>query len=293
MPDTPPGFESLSLTTGSGTVAALRYRSAQTDRPRRVLCLHGWLDNANSFVPMAPRLDDVDLVAIDLPGHGRSAHAPRGQTGQYSPASLMLCAIDVIAALGWQDCHVMGHSLGACFAPLIAVADPELVSSLILIDAVGPLTEPAERFPARLQRVLADHRQPQRYRSRRFDSLDAAIEARQRAAGIEHEAARLIVGRQLVADDDGYRWRFDPALRMASAHYLTEAQVLALLQQVACPTLCIIARQGFPIARRETAGRLETLRHARVEQLAGQHHVHMEAPAAVAAMVNRHLADLP
>ncbi len=282
-------WEPLSLRAGSRQIAALRYRSPQATPLQRVLCLHGWLDNASSFVPMAPYLDNVDLVAIDLPGHGLSDHSPYVNAGNYSPASMMLCAFDVIAALGWSTCHVMGHSLGACIAPLLAVADASMVRSLILIEAFGPLTEAAESYPARLQSVLADHRQPQRYSSRRFDSLDVAIDARQRAAGIEREAARLIVARQLKADGDGFRWRFDPALRMASAHYLTEPQVLAMLSNVSCPVLGIIADNGYLTARRKTAARLASLANGHIERLAGRHHVHMESPEAVAGMINRHL----
>ena len=40
----------------------------------RVLALHGWLDNAASFLPLAARLPALDLVMLDLPGHGRSGH---------------------------------------------------------------------------------------------------------------------------------------------------------------------------------------------------------------------------
>ena len=38
------------------------------------LALHGWLDNAASFEPIAPLLEQCHLVAVDLPGHGLSDH---------------------------------------------------------------------------------------------------------------------------------------------------------------------------------------------------------------------------
>src|SRR3546814_4039743 len=37
--------------------------------------LHGWLDNANSFIPLAERLPNP-LLALDFSGHGHSDHAP-------------------------------------------------------------------------------------------------------------------------------------------------------------------------------------------------------------------------
>jgi len=45
-----------------------------------VLALHGWLDNAASFAPLAPHLidDNTSLIALEFAGHGRSAHRPLG-----------------------------------------------------------------------------------------------------------------------------------------------------------------------------------------------------------------------
>lgn len=43
-----------------------------------VIALHGWLDNANSFARLAPRLKGLRIVALDLAGHGYSEHRPPG-----------------------------------------------------------------------------------------------------------------------------------------------------------------------------------------------------------------------
>ncbi len=41
-----------------------------------VLGLHGWLDNVATFAPLSPLLADLQIFAIDLPGHGLSEHRP-------------------------------------------------------------------------------------------------------------------------------------------------------------------------------------------------------------------------
>ena len=57
-----PGFSIAGLTLG------------KPENPP-ILALHGWLDNANSFAPLAPYLQhNFYLIAVDLPGHGHSSH---------------------------------------------------------------------------------------------------------------------------------------------------------------------------------------------------------------------------
>ena len=45
---------------------------------RPVIALHGWLDNANSFARLAPRLEGLRVIALDMAGHGHSGHRPPG-----------------------------------------------------------------------------------------------------------------------------------------------------------------------------------------------------------------------
>ena len=110
--------DELTLATPTLQLAALRWHAGA---PRRVLALHGWLDNAASFAGLAPRLDGCDTVALDLPGHGRSDHRPPGV--HYHFVDFIP---DVLAAadyLGWSQFALLGHSLGAgigCFTAAVA-----------------------------------------------------------------------------------------------------------------------------------------------------------------------------
>ena len=47
-------------------------------QPKKILLIHGWLDNSNSFNILAPKLADngYEATAIDILGHGHSDHAP-------------------------------------------------------------------------------------------------------------------------------------------------------------------------------------------------------------------------
>jgi pimeloyl-ACP methyl ester carboxylesterase len=51
----------------------------------KIFCIHGWLDNSNSFSFLAPRFADMgyEVVAIDAIGHGWSDHIHSSSTYHY------------------------------------------------------------------------------------------------------------------------------------------------------------------------------------------------------------------
>jgi len=266
--------------------------------PPRLLCLHGWLDNAASFQPLMAHLPGADIVALDLPGHGLSDHLPHAGSTGYGLFETALIVRRALTALGWSRCVPVGHSMGGCIAPLLAVAAPDVVERLVLLDASGPLSEEADALPQRLIRAFDDRLATGRFASRTFERSEDAVRARLKATVMEPDSARLIVLRQLVeCDGGGWRWRFDPALRFASAQYQTEAQVHALLAAVEVPVLAIVADRGYLARRGDTASRLACLRAGQRVDLPGHHHVHMDTPVPVAEAVERflretHLANL-
>lgn len=262
-----------------------------TGTNHRILCIHGWLDNANSFRPMLPLIDNANTVAIDLPGHGYSDH-------QQTIYTLPLQAHTVLATadkLGWDTFTLVGHSLGGCIAPFATVAAEDRIEKLILIEAAGPRTEPAESLPNRLKQFNKDMSQPEKYQSRLFDSIDQAIESRLRANTMTQASARLIVERQLQEiETDGavkWQWRFDRKLRVTSPSYFTEEQVQAVLSALKCQVLCILGDNGYLTNWQETTSRLNCIQNLTPKTLAGNHHLHLDTPAPVATVINQFLSD--
>lgn len=269
-------------------IAALR-SSDTRNNPHKILCAHGWLDNANSFLPLLPLINNADIVAIDLPGHGYSDH----QHAIYSLASQSHTLLAVADALGWENFSLIGHSLGGCIAPFSTVAGGLRVSQLVLIEAVGPPAELPAELPARLKKFHNDMLQPDKYQPRLFESIDEAIASRLHANKMSHASAKLIVERQLkqVDHENGLRWqwRFDKKLRMTTPSYFTEEQVRAVLENIHCPTLCILAEQGYLTKRPETEHRLQCIGDRKVVKLPGFHHLHLDEPEPVANAINSFL----
>ncbi len=276
----------LAIDTPLGRIAGLH---AGTPGAPRVLALHGWLDNAASFLPLAPFLGGIELVAIDMPGHGRSAHLPAG--ADYSFAGALTNLLDVADALGWDRFGLLGHSMGGAIASLLAAACPERVTRLLAIEAIGTLAETPEQTVPRLRDALAAQRALRDKRLRVFPDVDSAVRARQFASrvpgsGLGEAEVRLLVARGLRAVDGGYTWSSDPRLTLPTLVRMTEAQVEALVAGISCPVRAIFADPAqpyLPDGLRRSRTRL--LPAGEIVVMPGGHHLHMQQPAEVAAAI--------
>jgi len=149
--------EDIELVTPLGRRAGLHWR---TENAPRVLCLHGWLDNAASFIPLAPLLDKLEVFALDFPGHGNSEH--RHMTARYHFIDYLWDVDAVLNALQWEDCHLLGHSLGAAVSSVYCAGAPERVRSAVLLDTLGPISVSAQSSADRLRRSLHKNRMERR-----------------------------------------------------------------------------------------------------------------------------------
>lgn len=272
----------VTIDAGGVRLAGLRFGAP--DAPP-VLALHGWLDNAATFEGLARHLEGVHLVALDLAGHGRSQ---RRADGVYVFLDYVADVAAAIAALGWSRCALLGHSLGAGVAALVAGTCPELASRLVLLEGLGPLTNPDARAPALLAEALRAEAAARAREDRGAGYASVEVVARRlvEATGLSPQAAATLLARGLEAREDGrVHWRADPRLRLPSRVRLTEAQVLAFLRGIACPTLVVRARPGMPVDEDLAATRLAAIAGVTVAEVAGGHHVHLDDPEPVAALL--------
>ena len=271
----------VAFDTVFGRLAGLRFGTGGAP----VLALHGWLDNAASFVPLAPHLHGVDLVALDLPGHGASAHLP--PSAEYAQAGAARAVLAAADALGWSRFALLGHSMGGAIATLLAAAAPARVMRLALIEALGGLVDDETNTARRLREAFDAAASPAGTRRRVFPDPATAVRARLQAGGLSEDAARLIVARGLApAGDGGFAWRSDARLTRPTAVRMTEAQMRDIISAIDCPVRlvhAVPAFEYFPADVRDA--RAACLRDVEVIALDGGHHLHMEQPEAVAAVL--------
>jgi len=273
----------IFLDTVRGRFGALR--NDNTDGVP-LLALHGWLDNAASFLPMAPLLTGYDLVALDMPGHGRSFHYP--DDAEYSLFSTILDLLAAADTLGWERFAVLGHSMGGAIASVLAAAAPERIEYLYLIEALGPLSGSEDSTASRLRDAVAQRRALDTKRKRVFADPELAVQARMHTvvAALDEASSRLLIERGIRAVEGGFEWSSDTRLTLPTAVRMSEAQVHDCLRSIACPVALLVAEPTPPYfmpALRDS--RVACVPEIRSVSLTGSHHLHMTRPAeAIAAL---------
>ncbi|MGY4493305.1 alpha/beta hydrolase [Pseudomonas sp. TE3610] len=255
---------------------------------RPVIALHGWLDNANSFARLAPQLEGLRIVALDMAGHGLSQHRPVG--AGYSLYDYAHDVLQVAEQLGWQRFSLLGHSLGAIVSVVLAGALPERIERLALIDAVLPPGSPGPSTAERFGQALMEQVALPGKRKSVYADFDRGVQARMKGmVAVSRDAAELLAQRGLMPVPGGYSWRSDSRLTLPTPLRMSEEQGWSFVQRIACPAHLVVAQDGM-LAKH--AGLLNQLPFSH-ETLPGGHHLHLndkEGAALVASCFNRFFA---
>jgi pimeloyl-ACP methyl ester carboxylesterase len=110
--------------------ARLSFREEGAGRP--VILVHGTAATGEQWQSLADHLAPRYRVVVpDLPGNGRSG-VPRNGAG--SGLMIHVDAIRALVAHCGEPAHLVGHSFGAAVALSMAVAQPQAVASLTVIE---------------------------------------------------------------------------------------------------------------------------------------------------------------
>jgi pimeloyl-ACP methyl ester carboxylesterase len=181
-----------------GAISALKWG----ERPPRVVFLHGGGQNAHTWDTVIVGLGEPAL-ALDLPGHGRSAWR---DDGDYSPQRNAATLAPVVRELAPSADLVVGMSLGGLTAIGLGAIAPDLLQELILVDVTPSALRRHSELTAEQQGTVA-----LMHGDREFDSFQAMLESTTAAAphrdvkalrrGVFHNSRRLGDGR--------WTWRYD------------------------------------------------------------------------------------
>lgn len=248
-----------------------------------ILALHGWLDNAASFIPLSQHLRDYHLVAIDFAGHGSSQH--RSKDAHYHQMDFVHDLHELVVSQGWEKFILLGHSMGGIVGSLYVSSFPEKISHYISIESFGPLTKTAESSPAQLRESIESRLSVQAREAKHPDSIDAVIKARAKAGALSLEAAELLVNRNVFEQDGELRYRTDRRLRTISSLRVTDDQAYSFMQNISCPTLAIKGEGGYTMMREKMQEREAWVKDLKIVECPGGHHLHMDQASDVAQQI--------
>lgn len=190
----------------SADTASLHTLSVGTAGPR-IAFLHGLFGQGRNWSQIAkaiagPEGDGARSTLVDLPDHGRSPWSSAFSFSAYADAvAATLRGIDADAR--WM---VVGHSLGGKTAMLLALAHPELVARLVVVDIAPKSYGSLERFSgyiAEMGRLPLSSLTSRADAEARFEEPNAGVKA--------------FLLQNLRRDGDTWRWQANLALFAADA----------------------------------------------------------------------------
>ncbi len=263
---------------------------------RHLLLAHGFTGAKEDFTAHLGTFAAAGwhAVAPDLRGHGAS-DAPDDE-GAYDLALLAGDLLALADALGWESFVLLGHSMGGMVAQVAALAAPERLEALILMDT-GP-------GPVLVDRHLADL-SVDVVRSGGMALLGEVVSSLPDGSPLDTTAARRLrqtCASPLGGDDFEASWAaFGDAKLHAASPAMYAAMVPAMLDQVdrsealaglVVPTLVLVGEHDalfLDDSRRLAAA----VPDARLEIIGGAgHNPQHEAPEAWARVLLGFLADV-
>ncbi|XP_022374783.1 serine hydrolase-like protein 2 isoform X2 [Enhydra lutris kenyoni] len=248
----------LKVAVPWGHIAAKVWGSQQTPP---VLCLHGWLDNANSFdrlIPLLPK--DFCYVAMDFGGHGLSSHYSPGlpyyQESFVSEIRRVVAAL-CVSALKWKQFSILGHSFGGTVGGMFSSIFPEMVNKLILLDTWPFALDPKgiERVPI-YRRGAMEHVLQVEASQKPLQVVspeDMLQRFMKNNSHVSEENARLLLQRGTTKVATGLMLNRDRriALPEHSMDFISREQFVHFTKQLRARVLLIKAAQGYYSVRRE------------------------------------------
>jgi pimeloyl-ACP methyl ester carboxylesterase len=122
--------------------------------PQKVIFLiHDMFGRGDDFIPLAPRLAAMGyrVVAIDLPGRGKSAWL---EQGQYTGQAFIEVLLSAMRAHWLPDASILGQGWGAMIALLLENVAKLSFSRLLLLDLPQKWSIKTDRSAAIWERII-------------------------------------------------------------------------------------------------------------------------------------------
>lgn len=241
-----------------------------------VILLHGLAGHAGEWSQTAGWLiRDHRVIALDERGHGHSTRVPE----DVSPQANVADVVHLLGELGLGPATLVGQSLGANLAFLVAARHPGLVRGLIVAEGC-PEADPEGEGVEAIRGWLGRWPVP-------FPSREAAL-AFFGGSSLYREAW----ADGLEPRPDGLWPRFEIEVMASTLRQATAVERWHEWEAIRCPTLAVRAGKGFFTCElfEKMASRLRGCRHAEIP--GARHDLHLDRPSEWREQIEPFLASL-
>jgi 2-succinyl-6-hydroxy-2,4-cyclohexadiene-1-carboxylate synthase len=251
---------------------------------RAFVLVHGFTGSRDDFRERVPELAVLGrTIALDQRGHGGTTNS--GRAADYSLDGLVGDLAAAFDALELEEADLLGHSLGGMVALRFALAHPERVASLVLMDTSPrpmplPIPETARNALAKLAHEQGVAALLPGIRRRPLEDL---APARRRCIEQDGEAYWERIARKLES--------MDPMAWQALIRVLGEHEPVAnRLGEIRCPTTIVVGEQDQVFLAPADELERGIADAVRVTIPDAEHSPQLENPAAWSAAIRAHLA---
>ena len=238
--------------------------------PKVLVCVHGLTRQGRDFDTFARALcDEYRVVCPDVAGRGQSDWLK--SAASYAVPTYVADMVTLLARLDAETVHWVGTSMGGLIGLGLASLPDSPVARLVLND-VGPAIEYAA-----LVRIGSYLGVPAHWKS--IDDAADALRAISLGFGPHtREEWTALTRPQLVADGDGFKPHYDPAIavpfravtpELAAAG---EAMLWRSYDALRCPTLVLRGAESDLLTRATAAAMAQRGPRAQVHEIAGVGH---------------------
>ena len=230
-----------------------------------IIFIHGVLNDHSVWILQTRYLahHGWNVLAVDLPGHCRSAGEP--------PATVDAAADFVIAlmdAAGLEKAALVGHSFGSLIALEAAARAPDRISQLVLVGTAFPM----KVSPALLESSLNDPMKALELVNV-FSRSTLAPPPSAMGPGTWVYGASMALGRRVLASNPKVNV-FHTGFKACDSYSNGEVAI----EKVTCPVLFVLGSMDQMTPPKAAQGLIKKARNAKVLTLPGGHQQMLETP---------------
>ncbi len=260
-----------------------------------LVLLHGWMDIARSWDPVARRLSkNYRVLALDFRGHGLSDCVGAGGNYDFNGYAVDILSL-IEEATGGGPVILIGHSMGGMAGSKFAGAFPEKIRKFINVEGFGPPAMPPDVAPKRLAEWVKSWLAQAKKERKPYASVEeAAARLRKQNPRLSEEFSLHLSRHGTEKGEDGaYRWRFDPLHKTPGSVPFDLEAAKACWRQIKSPTLVVVGELSeFKKFIPDWRERVAVYPNARIAEIAGAGHmIHHEKPEELTTTIEGFLVE--